>query len=293
MLIRQKALLAMLSQADKLLSPTIFVKLVFLVRHETRLSAHHPFYDFLPYKYGPFSFTLYRESGTLRRDGYLTPEEDNVGLSEQMLTLSERRIQELPRDIRVAVEDVVTRHGGKGQAALVAEVYRCYPWFASRSELCNLRPCPVAPPSKPRTAVYTAGYEGKSVDRFFNDLLRAGIQLVIDVRARPLSRKYGFSGKRFSDIASRLGIGYRHIPRLGIPSELRAHLSTYASYQRLLKRYQREMLPQLEEEVELVGQIMRQTPAVLMCVERDVRCCHRGRLAEAIARRSGLEVEHL
>ena len=53
------------------------------------------------------------------------------------------------------------------------------------------------------------------------------------------------------------------------------------------------MLPERFTEVQDLGRLMRLRPSVLVCVEKDVRCCHRSRLAEAVARETGLEVVHL
>lgn len=293
MLIRQKIILALLSRSAKSLTPTVFVKLVFLLRHETALKGASSFYDFVPYKYGPFSFALYRELASLRRDGYVTSDEESIALREDAADLAEDKREELPVVIREAVEQVVHSYGTKSQTALVRDVYVRYPWYAARSELADLRPKPTVHPKKAKPAASTTGYEGKSVDSFFNRLLRCGIQLIIDVRVNPVSRRYGFSKSRLREIAARLGLGYRHIPSLGIPSKYRADLTDYDSYQRLMNRYEQEMLPNLEKEIREVGRLMQDTPAVLVCVEKDVRCCHRGRLAEAVSRETGLEVNHL
>jgi len=290
---RQKTILALLSRAQKPLSPIVFVKLVFLLRHETELQHDPAFYDFVPYKYGPFSFALYRELGNLRRDGYVSPDEDHVALCERTASLAEEKIDELPAAFHEAVDKVVKRYVGKSQTGLVKEVYSRYPWYAIKSELTDLRPQSSARVKKACPAVYTAGYEGKSVDAFFNQLLERGIELVIDVRSNPVSRRYGFSKRQFSGIAGSLGLMYRHMPDLGIPSKYRAALSDFDSYQRLLMKYEQEMLPELEEEIDEVGKLMKHSPAVLMCVEKDVRCCHRSRLAEAVSRETGMEVVHI
>ena len=188
---------------------------------------------------------------------------------------------------------LVARYGRLSQRALIRDVYARYPWYAINSELPEGRCASTIRPMKASPAVYTAGYEGKSVDAFFNDLLRQGIEVVTHVRANPVSRKYGFSRRHFSDIARKLGLEYRHVPSLGIPSSARANLNGYASYQRLLRRYETKMLPRLNGEISEVARLMRERPAVLVCVEKDVRCCHRSRLAEAASRENELKVIHL
>ena len=176
------------------------------------------------------------------------------------------------------------------QSELVADVYARYPWYATRSELSAGHG---GRPRSVRKAVLTVGYEGKSVDAFFDGLLQEGVEVLIDVRANPVSRKYGFSKKSLHSIAEKLGMDYRHLPRVGIPGSSRAHLDSYASYQRLLKRYETRMLPELEQDVADIAKLMKRRLSALMCVEEDVRCCHRSRLADAVARSNGLEVRHL
>lgn len=70
-----------------------------------------------------------------------------------------------------------------------------------------------------------------------------GIAALIDVRANPVSRKYGFARSSLSDIAGKLDIDYTHIPELGISSKDRSQLCDFDSYQELLDRYERKTLP--------------------------------------------------
>jgi uncharacterized protein (DUF488 family) len=292
-LTRQKTVLSLLTQAGRPLSPTVFVKLVFLLRHETGLERDPSFYDFVPYNFGPFSFTLYWDLGSLRQNGYVTTEEERIALCGRTLDLSEKEAEELPSSIQTAVADVLSRYGRMNQKALIRDVYSRYPWFALNSKLPERDSVSIQRPKKARPAVYTAGYEGRSVDAFFNDLIKRGIHVVVDVRANPVSRKYGFSGLRLTEFCKKLGLEYRHMPSLGIPGSARTGLNGFASYQRLLNRYEQAMLPERSTEVEDVGRLMRQRPSVLVCVEKDVRCCHRSRLADAVAQTTGLEVVHL
>jgi len=280
-------------RAKEPLSPTVFVKMVFLLRHETALRHERTFYDFVPYKYGPFSFALYRELTNLRRDGYVTPDEERVAICERTVGLAKEKSDELPAAFHEAVEKIVKRYGGKSQTELVKDVYARYPWYAIKSELTELRPKSYVRAKKACPAIYTVGYEGKSVDAFFNHLLKNGIRLIVDVRANPVSRRYGFSKRQLGEIARRLGLDYRHMPALGIPSSYRANLTDFASYQRLLERYEREMLPKIQEKVAEVGKLMNSRPSVLMCMEKDVRCCHRSRLAEAVSRETQMEIVHI
>lgn len=293
MLIRGRVILNLMAQIDRPLTRTEFVKLVFLLRHESSLGEMTSFYDFVPYKYGPFSFTLYWEMERLRQNGYINAEGERISICKSNLNLVHNEIDQLTVSTKTAVSEIVRLYGNINPDSLVRDVYQRYPWFAQNSLLPQRSFVTVNRPAKTPVAVYTTGYEGKSVDLFFNHLLKNGIDVLIDVRANPISRKYGFSGKRLDQFCERLGLEYRHIPSLGIPSNERIDLSDYASYQRLLRQYERSLHSQKQRELTEVGQFMRSKPSVLMCVERDVRCCHRGRLADAISKVNGLNVVHL
>jgi len=291
-LTRQKIILYLLHRVSGALSPTSLMKLAFLLRHETVLSADPSFYDFVPYKYGPFSFTMYRDLSDLRERGYLAACRD-VELAASAATLDHDSTGDLPVRTKLAVEDVLARYGQMDQSSLVRDVYRRYPWFAVNSILPERADIPVVRPRQAPCAVYTCGYQGRSVDAFFNLLLTRGIEVVLDVRRNAISRKYGFSGRRLAELCGKLGLKYQHLPSLGIPSSERAGLSDLASYQRLLDWYERTVLPDRTAQVNALAHLMSQQPAVLVCVERHADCCHRGRLAGSVSIASGLAVVHL
>ncbi len=293
MLNRQRMILALLEHAGAPIQHTILVKLAFLLREETAVGRDRTFYGFVPYKQGPFSFGLYRELEILERDGYVERGKQSIGLASRTRKLTHDQIERLPPAQSDAVSTVVKKYGKKQRTSLLRSVYSRYPWFASKSELVQYVPNDVPAPPKREPAAYTIGYEGKSVDEFFNELLASGMKGILDVRANPVSRKYGFAKRSMSKIAKRLGLAYHHMPELGITGNHRADLSDFDSYQRLLDQYERKMLPKRTEHIEQATELLTSQPLALLCMEKDVRCCHRGRLANRIAKESGLAVEHL
>ena len=56
------------------------VKLAFLVSHVLRDSGYAAPYDFVPYKYGPFSFVLYRDLSKLIESGWVV-ENDGIAVA--------------------------------------------------------------------------------------------------------------------------------------------------------------------------------------------------------------------
>ncbi len=95
MFIRQKVILGMLTRVEQPLQLTPFVKLMFLLRHETSLRHSRTFYDFVPYKFGPFSFALYREMNVLRRNGYIATGNDRIALVSATRDLTSKAVAEL------------------------------------------------------------------------------------------------------------------------------------------------------------------------------------------------------
>jgi uncharacterized protein (DUF488 family) len=176
---------------------------------------------------------------------------------------------------------------------LLKKVYSDYPWYATQSELRDLVPENLPTNGPAPIAIYTVGYEGKSVDAFFDNLMRHGMRALLDVRANPVSRKYGFAAKSLREIGAKLGLAYWHLPALGIEGAKRTSLTSFAAYQKLLDHYQTKMLPRQTSSIKQLVKLIVDRPSALLCMERDVRCCHRSRLAVAAAEATGLPVVHL
>lgn len=293
MLKRQKVILAILECVDRPLDRIVLVKYAFLLSQETELRNEPAFYNFVPYKYGPFSFTLYHELENLRRGRYVVLSETEVAVEANARKSAARKAAELPSQARYAVQSVLGRYDRMCRNSLLKDVYRRYPWYATSSELTDLVRNRAPKLRRARIAVYTVGYEGKSIDGFLNGLLRTGIRTIIDVRANPVSRKYGFAGKSLARIAGRVGLAYHHFPELGIPTSRRAGLTDMESYRVLLNRYESQLVSRQKQDVLRVVRLVRETPSALLCMEADVQRCHRGRLALAAGRASGLPVVHL
>jgi hypothetical protein len=287
MLMRHVMLLGVVHEAPHVPTRTELMKWLFLMRERNRLSQDLTFYDFVPYKYGPFSFLVYRDLAKLSAQGHLVDGE--LRLSPGSRPEVVRRYRTLPQPVRNAVSDVLRRYGHMRREALVKEVYRAYPWFASRSDRLPGKPRP----KRVRKAVYTIGYEGESVDGFFQRLLKFGIEGIVDVRCNPLSRKYGFSKSSLQDVAEKLGLGYRHIRELGVPAFLRRNLTTPDAYQRLFTEYERNILPNARDGLKSAADALQRKPSALLCYEHDANFCHRSRLASVLSQEMGMEVVHL
>ena len=290
---REKILLLLLERASQPLTRTALVKLVFLLRHETSLKHMPSFYDFLPYRFGPFSYVLYREINRLSQDRYISIANERISIEESRLRRSDESRNFLPAATVAAIDYVLQNFGKMNQQSLIEYVYETHSWYAVNSTLNERRLASARLPEHVAVSAYTIGYEGRSIDAFMNYIIQRGIKVLVDIRNRPVSRKYGFSKLRLNEICMKLNINYSHFGELGVPSKYRSQLTDDESYRRLFTYYRESILPLNRDDVEQVGRLMCSTPSVLVCFERDPTCCHRSALAETVATNTGLKVVHL
>lgn len=293
MLTRQKVLLSLVQQAPNPVGRILLFKYAFLLSREHNLPSDISFYQFLPFKYGPYSFALARELEVLERYGYLRGDSGRYGVSPGMENATNAVVRQLPQELQWQISSVVSKYGTLKKPDLLRMVYAAYPSFTFRSLLREFVPPSAVEPATACIGIYTLGYECKSVDSFFDIILQAGLKSIVDVRANPVSRKYGFAKSSLSALAKKLNLGYLHIADLGIPSLDRRGLGTSMSYKKLLDDYEFRVLPErLEAQRVALGAITAQ-PSVLVCMEKDATFCHRGRLAKTLASESGLPIRHL
>jgi uncharacterized protein (DUF488 family) len=124
-------------------------------------------------------------------------------------------------------------------------------------------------------------------------LQQARIELLIDVRAVPRSRKPGFSGRMLAASAEAAGIGYRHLQRLGTPKPGRdaARAGDAAGMAAIFNAHMTGDEPQAAL-AEAVG-LAQDKRCCLLCFERDPHFCHRTIVAGMVARRTGQGIVHL
>ncbi len=285
MLNRQKTLLCLLRFANRPVSKLELTKWAFVLSQEASSGGGNAFYSFLPYKFGPFSFCLYREMDGLVRDGYVEAQGDT---DWTVTSLADDVIPSLSAAIRGDGQRIVKRFVDANLDAVIDYVYDRYPRYTVNSQRKKLAQRHVA-----STAVYTSGYEGLSVDGFLDRLIRHGIQRIVDVRKNPVARRYGFHKSTLSRLAGHVQIEYLHLPQLGISSELRENLDSPEDYQALLDAYEATTLRQETGAVEQVANLLQEKASVLVCMEADPRFCHRSRIANKIAEKTGLPLQHL
>ena len=292
--LRQRRTLALLDALGGSVHRADFRKLLFLYCQEP---GEDPLYDFVPHRRGALSYTADADLRKLQERGLL------ADADELRLTDKGRRVARPERD--VAVDDFVARHPLRGDA-LVAESYRRFPYFATRSEFVDrvLRDDDQArqsvaeaqPASRSDGGLWTIGYQGLSLEGYLNTLLREGVTQICDVRRNPVSRKYGFSRRTLADGCNGVGIAYEHIPDLGIPGKQRHGINSDDDYDALFKDYRLNYLPSQTADLSRIADWIKAGSCVaLTCYERLPAQCHRHCVANAISERmeSDLVVTHL
>ncbi len=139
----------------------------------------------------------------------------------------------------------------------------------------------------------TIGYEGATLADVLAALERARVEVLIDVRAVPRSRKPGFSGRMLAASAEADGIGYRHLQRLGTPKPGRdaARAGDAAGMAAIFNAHMTGDEPQAAL-AEAIG-LAQERRCCLLCFERDPHFCHRTIVAGMIASRTGQGIVHL
>lgn len=282
---RRKILLALLEVLNREVAKTALQKYLFLVSAE----QEQPAYEFVPYRYGCFSFQADADKRALTKYGYLEDQEKWVLRDKQ------RYLHLILHADREAICHMVDRVGALSHEELIRHVYRNHPYYAINSEIRHemldeleqeqvdsARPVP-----RTSARLFTIGYEGQSLERYLNRLIEEKIGVLCDVRRNALSMKFGFSKRQLQGAVQKLGIVYVHMPELGIESSKRHELNTPEDYQALFEEYTRTTLAKSDDSLETIMNLIKKHQRVaLTCFEADHESCHRGCVADALTRHS-------
>lgn len=283
MLNRQKTILEFLKAANRPVLRTELTKWSFLLRHEYGTQGGNAFYNFVPYRLGPYSFALSQELEKLKNQSYVVEHADQSWSFDSSVSF---HAPEAP--VQRDVARIVRRFGDWDSEALLDYVYDAYPRYTVNSQRKKLEARVEAEP-----AVFTAGYEGLSVDAFLNGLIENGVRRLIDVRHNPIARRFGFHRSTLQRLTGHLGIDYVHVPELGIHSSLRQELDSMDDRVALFDEYERTTLANSDEAIDGVAKMMMDMPSVLVCMEAKAVCCHRSRVAKKIANKTSLPIRNL
>lgn len=272
---------ALLEKIQVGLEKTRLYKLMFLLSQQ----QHNPNYDFVPYKFGCYSYSLQADLNTMVKKGWL-----ELKGNKYLLSATKKYSEELKEFDRFLVDNTIRLYGKMSTDLIIKHTYLNFPYYAINSTIAekvlaenSLEQVMKARPSSSETVLYTIGYEGISLEAYLNKLIRNDIKLLVDVRRNPLSQKYGFSKTLLSDFCNRLDIDYLHIPEVGIDSHKRQGLNHQKDYDALFEDYQNTVLEETEIAQEHILDLLHKFKRIaLTCFEADKCQCHRSHLAHKI-----------
>ena len=282
MFYRRKLLLALLETFENKLSKIELQKYLFLAT----VSQKEPVYEFVPYKFGSYSFTSWSDLTVLCEKGYIKIDDNDI-----IKLSNESFIKSLKTDDQERLKKLKLKiHEFKSKRAMMHYVYTSAPYYALNSTVKDnyLSPEEIEEvnkirPHKSDKALCTIGYEGRSIEAYINKLIKNDIRCLVDVRRNPRSMKFGFSKNRLEHICNETGIVYVSIPELGIDSEERENIDDDNSYNLLFNKYKNETLENTEEQQKQVLDLLKKYKRIaLTCFEADINKCHRKILADYI-----------
>jgi uncharacterized protein (DUF488 family) len=156
-------------------------------------------------------------------------------------------------------------------------------------------------------AMVTIGVYGFDGESFLQRLRHADVRLLLDVRQRRGVRgpEYAWANSlRLQAALAHARIAYEHHPELAPTTELRrlqyaeddrrgvGKRSRHELAAEYTRRYTTEILDRADL-TSLLSALPVSGTAALFCVERDPEACHRSLIAQRLAERHGITIEHL
>jgi transcriptional regulator with XRE-family HTH domain len=138
--------------------------------------------------------------------------------------------------------------------------------------------------------IVSVGYQGRTIEALVEDLQRAGVRTVADVRLNAISRKPGFSKNHLREALAAAGIGYRHMRSLGNAKENRRPF--WDGRPEVGRQVFREALQASDAESSLheLASLVRDEVVAVLCFETDLEMCHRKVVIEEVVGASPVPV---
>ncbi len=133
--------------------------------------------------------------------------------------------------------------------------------------------------------IVSVGYQGRSVGELIDVLRQGGVEVLVDVRLNPISRKPGFSKNPLSQALAEAGIGYRHERELGNPRENRDPFHQ--------ERYEAHLREGGSAAYAELMELARSVRIALLCYERLHRECHRSCILDLASQQHAVRVLEL
>lgn len=126
-------------------------------------------------------------------------------------------------------------------------------------------------------AIFNIGYQGRSVQDFCTVLERAGVEVLVDVRAIAWSQRPQFRKTALANALATSGIDYFHCKVAGNPYR------NHDDWRTCRKLYTQHLHDNPDVLITLADALSSRT-AALFCYEAERTSCHRGVLVEFLRR---------
>ena len=290
MFYRRKLILAIIETFGGRLPKINLQKILFLVTNRQTVPA----YDFIPYKFGSYSYSANADLTAMVKHGFLSEDDSSFTKKDKINYLHE--LKEFDRKL---VNQVYLLFKNYDSDALMRHTYVNHPYYAINSTTANrlltveqLEKVDAKRPVSDETILFTIGYEGISLEAYLNKLIKNDIKVLVDVRNNPNSQKYGFSKNQLERCCHNLGIEYMHFAEVGIQSEERQQLNEQKDYDVLFEMYRSKTIPNtISTQKEILNILFNKKRIALTCFEADICQCHRKHLSEAITQLPDWEYE--
>lgn len=295
MFYRRKIILSILQVFGGELEKIQLQKLLFLF---TRFQKDKKSFDFVPYKFGCFSFQANADLSTLKKYEIVS-DTDKFWKKEDEVNY----LNELKSDDKKIINDFKIIYANKTSDDLIKLTYKRYPYYSINSTIADkylsdeeFKNLDNYRSFDDEIILFTIGYEGITLETYLNKLIKNNIKVLCDVRKNALSMKYGFSKSQLKNACNGVGIEYIHIPEVGIDSEQRQELNTQIDYDSLFQIYKEKNLKEsIDSQTKILNLLTKNKRIALTCFEADICQCHRKHLSEAITNLKGFnyKLEHL
>ena len=293
MFYRRKIILSLLQLFNGELEKIRLHKLLFLYSQRKSNSE----YEFIPYKYGCYSYSANADLVTMVKKECLTEKGKVYSKIDKKDYLNDIKTED-----KELLSEIVSTYGKMDNDALIRHTYINFPFYATKSKIAkNLLSEELyervlkAIPNQSKQSLFTIGYQGISLENYLNKLVKNNIQLLVDVRKNPLSQKYGFSKTLLKRYCESLDIDYIHIPEVGINSNQRQSLENQSDYDQLFESYKKTTLIETEKnQRDILNLLNKYNRIALTCFEANICQCHRLHLAESLKSiKKDLSVVHI
>ena len=290
MFYRRKIILALIQLLGGELEKIRIQKLLFLYSQKKK----NPEYEFIPYKFGCYSFSAKADLNTMVKNGSLLENENYFIKNNPDDFLKTLKVED-----KKILSEVVQLYGNMNSNSLIKHTYINFPYYAINSTIADkvldekqLEKVISSKKEVNETILFTIGYEGVSLEKYLNKLVSNDVKLLVDVRKNSLSMKFGFSKSLLKKYCESLSIEYIHIPEVGINSDQRQELNTQQDYDALFEVYKKTTLKETDSyQTKIIELLTKYKRIALTCFEADICQCHRKPLAEAIAKNAIFEYE--